>query len=112
MDWVPALSPVLEKLAAQGILARESPAHLVGEEIWWAGEKVTTLAVRITVADGSGNQTVRQFALEPSDPRVDQGALAAELGVPAAHGPAADLTSARSPSRVPPPSAPAPPSAA
>jgi len=70
-------------LAAQGILARESPAHLVGEEIWWAGEKVTTLAVRITVADGSGNQTVRQFALEPSDPRVDQGALAAELGVPA-----------------------------
>ncbi len=69
-------------LAAQAILARESPAHLVGEEIWWAGEKVGTLAVRITVADASGNQTVRQFSLEQSDPRVDQAALAGELGVP------------------------------
>ena len=69
-------------LAAQAILARESPAHLVGEEIWWAGEKVGTLAVRITVADASGNQTVRQFTLEQSDPRVDQTALADEIGVP------------------------------
>jgi hypothetical protein len=69
-------------VAAQGILARESPAHLVGEEIWWAGEKVDTLAVRIAIADASGNQTVRQFSLEPSDPRIDQAALAGELGVP------------------------------
>jgi pimeloyl-ACP methyl ester carboxylesterase len=44
--------------------------------------------------------------------RVTDGIPHAELGVPAAHGAAADLTSARSPSRVPPPSAPAPPSAA
>jgi pimeloyl-ACP methyl ester carboxylesterase len=44
--------------------------------------------------------------------RVTDGIPHAELGVPAAHGAAADLTSARSPSRVPPPSVPAPPSAA
>jgi len=64
------------------VLSRESPAHAVGEEIWWAGEKVTSLAVRLTVADGSGNPTVRQFTLEPADPGVDQAALARELGVP------------------------------
>jgi hypothetical protein len=69
-------------LAAAPILSRESPAHAVGEEIWWAGEKVTALTVRITVADGSGNPTTRQFSLEPEDPRVDQAALARELGVP------------------------------
>jgi len=70
-------------IAAQGILARESPAHLVGEEIWWAGEKVEALTVRIAVADSSGNQTVKKFTLEPADPRVDQAALAKEIGVPA-----------------------------
>ena len=69
-------------LAAEGILARESPAHLVGEEIWWAGEKVESLAVKITVTDSSGNQTVKQFTLEATDPRIDQAALATELGVP------------------------------
>jgi hypothetical protein len=69
-------------LAAEGILAREAPAHLVGEEIWWAGEKVDSLAVKITVADSSGNQTVKQFTLEATDPRIDQAALATELGVP------------------------------
>ncbi len=74
--------PGWKTIAAEGILARESPAHLVGEEIWWAGEKVDSLAVKITVADSSGNQTVKQFTLEPADPRVDQAALATELGVP------------------------------
>jgi hypothetical protein len=73
-------------VAAQAILARESPAHLVGEEIWWAGEKVETMTVRIAVADASGNQTVKQFTLEPSDPAVDQAALAKEIGVPALPG--------------------------
>ena len=24
-----------KKIAAEGILSRESPAHMVGEEIWW-----------------------------------------------------------------------------
>jgi hypothetical protein len=69
-------------VAAQGVLARESPAHLVGEEIWWAGEKVGQLTVRITVSDSAGNQTVKQYSMEPSDPQVDQAALAQEIGVP------------------------------
>lgn len=69
-------------IAAQAVLARESPAHLVGEEIWWAGEKVTALTVRVSIADSSGNQTVKQFSLEPQDPQVDQTALAREIDVP------------------------------
>ena len=69
-------------VAAQGVLSRESPAHLVGEEIWWAGEKVEALTARITVSDSAGNQTVRQFKMEPTDPNVDQTALARELGAP------------------------------
>jgi hypothetical protein len=72
-----------KSVAADAVLARETPAHLVGETIWWAGEKVEQLAVRIAIADQAGNQTVRQFSLEPTDPRVDQTALAKELGVPA-----------------------------
>lgn len=74
--------PGWKTVAAEGILARQAPAHMVGEEIWWAGEKVDSLTVRIAVADAAGNQTVRQFSLEPSDPRVDQAALAREIGVP------------------------------
>ncbi len=74
--------PGWKTVAAEGILARESPAHLVGEEIWWAGEKVDSLTVKIGVTDSSGNQTVKQFTLEPTDPRIDQAALATELGVP------------------------------
>jgi hypothetical protein len=50
-------------VAAEGILARQAPAHLVGEEIWWAGEKVDAVTVRISVADASGNRTVKQFAM-------------------------------------------------
>jgi len=69
-------------IAAEGVLSRESPAHLVGEEIWWAGEKVEALTARITVSDSAGNQTVRQFTMEPTDPNVDQSALAQELGAP------------------------------
>lgn len=70
-------------VASEGVLSRESPAHLVGEEIWWAGEKVEALTLRITVSDSAGNQTTRQFTMEPTDPGVDQSALAEELGVPA-----------------------------
>lgn len=69
-------------IAAEGILSRESPAHMVGEEIWWAGEQVLSMAVRITIADSAGNKTVRQFTLEPADPQIDQAALARELGAP------------------------------
>ncbi len=71
-----------KKITAQGVLSRESPAHLVGEEIWWAGEQVDTLTVKIVIADSSGNTTTRQFTLEPTDPQVDQTALARELGAP------------------------------
>jgi len=74
--------PAWKKIAAVGILSRESPAHLVGEEIWWAGEQVDAVTVRIAIADSSGNRTVRQYSLEPSDPQVDQNALARELGMP------------------------------
>lgn len=71
-----------KSVAAQAILARESPAHLVGEEIWWAGDKVAAMTVRIAIADSSGNQTVKQFSLEPTDPGIDQTMLAKEIGVP------------------------------
>jgi hypothetical protein len=69
-------------VATEGILARQAPAHVVGEDIWWAGEKVDALTVRIAVADASGNRTAKQFTMEPADPGVDQAALAAEVGVP------------------------------
>jgi hypothetical protein len=71
-----------KNVAADAVLAREAPAHLVGETIWWAGEKVDQLTARITITDESGNRTVKQYALEPSDPRVDQATLAEELGLP------------------------------
>lgn len=71
-----------KSVAAQAILARESPAHLVGEEIWWVGEKVPALTVRIAIADSAGNQSVKQLTLENADPAVDQTALAQEIGVP------------------------------
>ncbi len=71
-----------KSVAADAVLAREAPAHLVGEAIWWAGERVDQLTVRIAVSDAAGNQTVRQFSLEPSDPGIDQSALAEELGLP------------------------------
>jgi hypothetical protein len=71
-----------KKITAEGVLSRESPAHLVGEEIWWAGEQVEALTVKIAISDSSGNNTVRQFTLEPTDPQVDQSALARELGAP------------------------------
>jgi hypothetical protein len=69
-------------VAAEAILSREAPAHMVGEEIWWAGEKVESLVVRIAIADSAGNQSVKQFKLDSADPNVDQAALARELGVP------------------------------
>ncbi|NCA11392.1 hypothetical protein EBR56_06230, partial [bacterium] len=71
-----------KRITAEGVLSRESPAHLIGEEIWWAGERVDTLAVKIAISDSSGNITTRQFTLEPTDPQIDQAALARELGVP------------------------------
>lgn len=74
--------PAWKTVAIQPVLSRESPAHAVGEEIWWAGEKVEALAVRIVVSDASGNVTTRQFKLDATDPQVDQAALAREIGLP------------------------------
>jgi hypothetical protein len=82
LEYRMGAAPGWKPVATQGVLSRESPAHLVGEEIWWAGEKVESLAVRLSVTDASGNQTVKQFSLEPTDPNVDQAALARELGAP------------------------------
>jgi len=82
VEYRAAGDPGWKTVAAEGILARQTPAHLVGEEIWWAGEQVESLTVRLAVADAAGNRTVRQFTLEKTDPLVDQAALAAEIGVP------------------------------
>lgn len=82
VEYRSGAEPNWKPVAAQGILSRESPAHMVGEEIWWAGEKVESLIVRITIMDRGGNQTIRQFSLEPADPGVDQAALAREIGIP------------------------------
>jgi len=71
-----------KSVAADAVLARESPAHMVGEAIWWAGERVEQLVVKISINDSSGNQTVKQFSLETADPGVDQSTLARELGLP------------------------------
>ena len=73
-------------VAAQPVLSRQSPAHLVGEEIWWAGQEVSELTVRMTVADSAGHTTTRQFSLLPSDPGISQAALAREIKSPALPG--------------------------
>ncbi len=70
-------------IAAKGVLSRGAPAHLVGEEIWWAGTKVDELTVRITVADSAGNETTQQFTMEPAAPGVEQAAPAQKIGAPA-----------------------------
>ena len=80
-----------KSVAAQPVLSRQSPAHLVGEEIWWAGQDVNDLTVRITVADSAGHTTTRQFSLLPSDPGISQAALAREIQSPALPGETASL---------------------
>jgi len=82
VEYRGATDPGWKKITAEGVLSREAPAHLVGEEIWWAGEQVDALIVKIAISDSAGNNTVRRFTLEPSDPQVDQAALARELGAP------------------------------
>lgn len=69
-------------IAAEPVLARQSPAHLIGEEIWWAGQEVGGLAVRIEVADAGGHRTSQQFSLLPSDPGITQADLAREIEAP------------------------------
>jgi len=86
-------------VATEGILARQSPAHVVGEDIWWAGEKVDSLTVRIAVTDASGNRTAKQFTMEAADPGIDQAALAAEIGVPPLPGDSGAMPLAAAPAR-------------
>jgi hypothetical protein len=84
-------------VAAQPVLSRQSPAHLVGEEIWWAGQDVNDLTVRITVADLAGHTTTRQFSLLPSDPGISQAQLAREIHSPALPGEKASLSEDQAP---------------
>ncbi len=86
VEYQTKAEPTWKKIAAEAILSRESPAHLLGEEIWWAGEKVEALTVRIAISDAAGHRTVKQFTMEAADPGVEQGTLAAEIGVPALPG--------------------------
>ncbi len=83
-----------KSVAADAVLARETPAHMVGEAIWWAGERVEQLVVKISITDTSGNQTAKQFSLVAADPGVDQSALARELGLPPLPTSSADAESA------------------
>ena len=73
-------------IAAEPVLARQSPAHLIGEEIWWAGQDVDGLQVRIEVADTAGHRTSQQFSLLPSPPGVTQADLAREIAAPVLPG--------------------------
>ncbi len=109
VEYRSTVEPQWKRVAAQPVLARESPAHLLGEEIWWAGEKTDGLVVRVTLADASGNPATKQFTLETVDPRVDQATLARELGVPPLPGVGGGLATSPALAAVP---SPAPPAAA
>ncbi len=101
VEYQTKAEPTWKKIAAEAILSRESPAHLLGEEIWWAGEKVEALTVRISISDAAGHRTVRQYTMEASDPGVDQGALAAEIGVPGLPGQASSAVVTAPPPALP-----------
>lgn len=83
VEWRSTEEPQWQAIAASPVLSRESPAHVLGEEFWWAGDRTVGLIVRVSVHDSAGNRSVKQFPLEPADPGVDQAALAAEIGAPA-----------------------------
>lgn len=98
LEYRTKAEPNWKQVASEAVLTRESPAHLIGEEIWWAGEKPEGLTVRLAVSDAAGHRTVKQFDMEASDPGVDQGTLAAEIGAPGVpgQGPASVMASAPS----------------
>ena len=101
VEYQTKAEPTWKKIAAEAILSRESPAHLLGEEIWWAGEKAEALTVRISISDAAGHRTVKQFTMEVADPGVDQGTLAAEIGVPALPGQSSSAVVASPPPALP-----------
>lgn len=82
LEYRTAADPNWQAIDAVAMLSRESPAHLVGEELWWAGDDPQGLTVQLTIRDESGNTTTRQYALSGSDPGVSQHQLAREIGAP------------------------------
>ena len=78
-----------KSIATEPVLSRRSPAHLVGEEIWWAGQEIDGLTVKISVADTAGHRTTKQFSMLPTDPNVSQSDLANEIIAPALPSPLA-----------------------
>ena len=78
-----------KSIATEPVLSRRSPAHLIGEEIWWAGQEIDGLTVKISVADTAGHRTTKQFAMLPTDPNVSQSDLANEIIAPALPSPLA-----------------------
>ncbi len=82
LEYRTAAEPNWQPIDAVAMLSRESPAHLVGEELWWAGDDPKGLTVRLTIQDASGNPTTQHVTLQPSDPGVSQHALAREIGAP------------------------------
>ena len=82
LEYRTAAEPNWQAIDAVAMLSRESPAHLVGEELWWAGDDPQGLTVQLTIRDESGNTTTRQYALSGGDPGVSQHELAREIGAP------------------------------
>ncbi len=78
-----------KSIATEPVLSRSSPAHLIGEEIWWAGQEVDELTVKISVADSAGHRTTKQFSMLSGDPNVSQSDLANEIIAPALPSPLA-----------------------
>ena len=71
-----------KSIATEPVLSRRSPAHLIGEEIWWAGQEVDGLTVKISVADTAGHRTTKTFSMLTADPNVSQADLASEIIAP------------------------------
>ena len=82
LEYRTAAEPNWQAVDAVAMLSREAPAHLVGEELWWAGEDPKGLVVQLTVSDASGNASTQQYALAALDPGVSQHELAREIGAP------------------------------
>lgn len=78
-----------KSIATEPVLSRRSPAHLIGEEIWWAGQEIDGLTVKISVADTAGHRTTKLFSMLPTDPNVSQSDLANEIIAPALPSPLA-----------------------
>jgi hypothetical protein len=82
LEYRTAEEPAWQRIDAVAMLSRQSPAHLVGEELWWAGDNPRELVIRISIQDDAGNATTQTYTLEASDPGVSQVQLAREIGAP------------------------------